>query len=281
MKTFYTLLFVCMVLGLQAQVPIVVKIEQRPSSLGVQPAFEVMVPQATASEAIDLWKETILPKGLFKKNPKMEKVKDEWLVSSVLISDITSSPLNVITQVNSFTGNIYIRIFLQTENGFLGPVGSSPEAVDAATRYIRNYAVDLYRQAVTKELRAEEKELKELQNSLIRLQRNNRNYNDKISDAQKDEKDLKNEALQNEELLRSQQNMITLGNTGTNGGNPTEQLEKQVKETRKDMERNQKDQYKFSRKVSKNEREQRDKISAIERQKMKVEEVRKKLSIIQ
>jgi len=270
-----------MVLGLQAQVPIVVKIEQRPSSLGVQPAFEVMVPQATASEAIDLWKETILPKGLFKKNPKMEKVKDEWLVSSVLISDITSSPLNVITQVNSFTGNIYIRIFLQTENGFLGPVGSSPEAVDAATRYIRNYAVDLYRQAVTKELRAEEKELKELQNSLIRLQRNNRNYNDKISDAQKDEKDLKNEALQNEELLRSQQNMITLGNTGTNGGNPTEQLEKQVKETRKDMERNQKDQYKFSRKVSKNEREQRDKISAIERQKMKVEEVRKKLSIIQ
>jgi len=281
MKTFYTLLFVCMVLGLQAQVLIVVKIEQRPSSLGVQPAFEVMVPQATASEAIDLWKETILPKGLFKKNPKMEKVKDEWLVSSVLISDITSSPLNVITQVNSFTGNIYIRIFLQTENGFLGPVGSSPEAVDAATRYIRNYAVDLYRQAVTKELRAEEKELKELQNSLIRLQRNNRNYNDKISDAQKDEKDLKNEALQNEELLRSQQNMITLGNTGTNGGNPTEQLEKQVKETRKDMERNQKDQYKFSRKVSKNEREQRDKISAIERQKMKVEEVRKKLSIIQ
>jgi len=280
MKTFYTLLFVCMVLGLQAQVPIVVKIEQRPSSLGVQPAFEVMVPQATASEAIDLWKETILPKGLFKKNPKMEKVKDEWLVSSVLISDITSSPLNVITQVNSFTGNIYIRIFLQTENGFLGPVGSSPEAVDAATRYIRNYAVDLYRQAVTKELRAEEKELKELQNSLIRLQRNNRNYNDKISDAQKDEKDLKNEALQNEELLRSQQNMITLGNTGTNGGNPTEQLEKQVKETRKDMERNQKDQYKFSRKVSKNEREQRDKISAIERQKMKVEEVRKKLSSI-
>jgi hypothetical protein len=265
------------VLGLQAQIPIVVKIEQRPSSLGVQPAFEVMVPQATATEAIDLWKKTILPNGLFKKGPKMEKVKDEWLVTNVMISDITTSPLNVITQVSSFTGNIYIRIFLQTENGFLGPVGSSPEAVDAASRYIRNYAVDLYRQAVTKELRLEEKELKEQENSLVRLQRQNRSYNNKITDAQKDEKDLKNEALQNEELLRSQQNMITLGNVATDSSTARDQLEKQVKGTRKDIEKNQKDQYKFSRRVSKNEREQRDKISAIERQKMKVEEVRKKL----
>jgi hypothetical protein len=277
MRTICTLLFVWMVLGSQAQIPIVVKIEQRPSSLGVQPAFEVMVPQATAKEAIDLWKQTIIPKGLFKKVPKMEKVKDEWLVNNVMISDITTSPLNVITQVSSFTGNIYIRIFLQTENGFLGPVGSSMEAVDAANRYIRNYGVDLYRQAVTKELRLEEKELKDLENSLVRLQRQNRGFNNKITDAQKDEKDLKNEALQNEELLRSQQNMITLGNTGTENSTARDQLEKQVKGTRKDIEKNQKDQYKFSRKVSKNEREQRDKISAIERQKMKVEEVRKKL----
>jgi len=264
-----------MVLGIQAQIPIVVKIEQRPSSQGVQPAFEVMVPQATASEAIDLWKETIMPKGLFKKGPKMEKVKDEWLVNNVLISDITSSPLNVITQVSSFTGNIYVRIFLQTETGFLGPVGSSPEAVDAANRYIRNYAVDLYRQAVTKELRQEEKELKELENSLGRLQKQNRSYNKQITEAQKDEKDLKNEALQNEELLRSQQNMITIGNTTAESGK--EELEKQVKGTQKDIDKNQKSQYKYSRKVSKNERDQRDKISAIERQKMKVEEVRKKL----
>lgn len=274
MRTICTLLFVWIVLGIQAQIPIVVKIEQRPSSQGVQPAFEVMVPQATSTEAIDLWKETIMPKGLFKKGPKMEKVKDEWLVNNVLISDITSSPLNVITQVSSFTGNIYVRIFLQTETGFLGPVGSSPEAVDAANRYIRNYAVDLYRQAVTKELRQEEKELKELENSLGRLQKQNRSYNKQITEAQRDEKDLKNEALQNEELLRSQQNMITLGNTAESG---KEQLEKQVKDTHKDIDKNKKEQYKYSRKVSKNEREQRDKISAIERQKMKVEEVRKKL----
>jgi len=126
-------------------------------------------------------------------------------------------------------------------------------------------------------MQLEEKELKEQENSLVRLQRQNRSYNNKITDAQKDEKDLKNEALQNEELLRSQQNMITLGNVATDSSTARDQLEKQVKGTRKDIEKNQKDQYKFSRRVSKNEREQRDKISAIERQKMKVEEVRKKL----
>jgi len=280
MRTIFTLLLGLIMMDLYAQVPIEVKIEQRPSSLGVQPAFEVMVPQATADDAVALWKKTILPGGLFKKEPKMEKVKDEWVVNNVLITDIAVRPLNVFTQVNSFPGNIYVRIFLQTENGFLGSPDSVVGDVDAASRFIRNYAVELYRQAVEKELRKEEKELKELENNLTRLEKQNRNLSEKISDAEKDETDLKNEARQNDELLKNQQNVITLDNTDPNAKNAREQLEKQTKDTEKDIEKSQKDQIKFTKKVSKNEREQRSKTSDLEKQKMRVEEVKKKLNNI-
>jgi hypothetical protein len=280
MRTLFTLLFFLGVMGLKAQVTIEVKIESRPSSLGVQPAFEVMVPQATAGDAIDLWKKTILPGGLFKKQPKMDKVKDEWIVNNVLISDITSMPLNVFTQVNAFTGNIFVRVFLQTDGGFLGSYGSSNEATTAASGFIRNYAVELYRQAVAKELKQEEKKLTDLENDLSRLQRQNKNFGNKITDAQKDEKDLKNEVLQNEELLRNQQNVIQVENTNPGTKTVQEQLEKQVKETEKDLEKTQKSQFRYDKKLSKNDRDQKDKIFEIDRQKGRVAEVRRKLDNI-
>jgi hypothetical protein len=264
-------------LGLKAQVPIEVKVEPRPCSLGVQPAFEVMVPQATPNDAIDLWKKTIIPGGLFKKEPKMDKVKDEWVVYSVIISQVNVLPVNVITQVNSFTGNIFVRIFFQTENGFLGNSGSSNESVTAASNLVRNYAVELYRQAVQKELKEEEKTLKDLENDLSRLQKQSKTYNNKITDAQKDEKDLKNEVLQNEELLRNQQNVIQVESGSPGAKTAQEQLEKQVKDTEKDLEKTQKSQYRFDKKLSKNEVEQKDKAFEIERQKARVEEVKNKL----
>jgi len=280
MRTIVTFVFLLGFLGVAAQVPIEVKIETRPSSLGIQTAFEVLVPQATANDAVDLWKKTIIPGGLFKKEPKMEKVKDEWIVKNVLISDITTLPLNVITQVSTFTGNIYVRIFLQTEGGFLGSSGSSRETTDAAVKFIRNYAVDLYRDAVGKELKQEEKKLKDLENDLEKLFKQNNNYNDKISGARKDERDLKDEARQNEELLKNQENVIQIENSDTKGKTPQEQLEKQIKSTEKDLNKAQKSQSKYSNKLNKNEKAQKDKAREIEKQKKHVEEVRTKLDNI-
>ncbi len=280
MRTLLTLIFIAGFMSVAAQMPIEVKIESRPSSLGIQTAFEVLIPQATTNDAIDLWKKTIIPGGLFKKEPKMEKVKDEWIVNNVLISDITNLPLNVFTQVTSFPGNIYVRIFLQSEGGFLGSSGSSPETTDAAVRFIRNYAVDLYRKTVEKELKVEQKNLKELENDLSKLTKQNKSYNRKISEAQKDERELKVEAVQNEELLKNQENVIELDNPEGKGKTYQEQLEKQAKDTEKDLNKAQKSQKKFNRKVNKNEKAQREKSNEIEKQKIRVEEVKTKLNNI-
>jgi hypothetical protein len=280
MKKFLTFIILFGTLHAIAQVPIEVKIESRPSSQGVQSAFEVMVPQATPKDAIELWQKTIIPKSLFKKEPKMEKVKDEWIVNDLLITDITTMPLNVYTQVNSFTGNIFFRVFLKSESGFLGAQGSSPQTTDAAVKYVRDFAVELYRQAVEKELKQEEKELKGLENNLEKLHKQNKSYNNKITDAQQDEISLKKEAMQNEEILRNQQMVIQLDSSGSKGKTAQEIMEKQAKDTQKDLQKTQKSQVKYSRKFDKNVRDQKSKVAAIEKQKSRVKEVQTKLNNI-
>lgn len=279
MKKLFLILLMVAGLGATAQEPIEVKVEERPSSQGVVTAFEVVVPQATSKDAIELWKKTIMPGGLFKKNPKMEKVKDEWIVRDIVISDITSLPLNVMTQVSSFPGNIYVRVFFQSEGGFLGSPGSSEATTEAATRYVRDYAVELYKQAVEKELKAEEAELRKAENDLNAMQRKNKSFNRKVNDAQKEQGALKEEVNQQEKMLENKE-YINLEVSGNDKRTPQEEMEKELKDTEKDLKKAQKSQSKFERKISKNERSQRNKEDEIAKQKIKVEEVKTKLKNI-
>ncbi len=275
MKNYITLLILLIATTAFAQETLEVKVEDRPSSLGVQTAFEVLVPQATPDEAIDLWKKTITPKKFLKKTPKLEKVKDEWIVNNILIRDITNHPLNVITQVSSFPGHIYIRIFLQSEGGFLGSWGSSQQTTEAAEKFIYNYAIDLYRQAIEKELKQEEKVLKSLEKDQDKLMNKNKKYNEKIDDAQQERTELRGSANYQEQLLKDSKNDRTISDGTTN-----DDLKKELKANKKDLKKAKRAEAKFEKKAKKNMKSQRDKANEIEKQNIKIEEVKIKLENI-
>lgn len=273
MKTIVTFILCFATIVTLAQEPIVVNIEQRPSSQGVQPAFEVAVPQATQREAIDLWKKTVTPSNLFKKTPKMDKEKDEWLVNDVLINDITTRPLNVITQVSDFKDHIYVRIFLYDQEGFLG---ADPSAeTSSAKSYIRNYAVELYKQAVEKELKEEGQTLKALESDLKNLVSKNKSYDNKQADAEQEMAELEKEAKSQQETLDNKGLVLTTDPEGAQ-----EAAEKELKSTQKDLKKADKAAARFKQKARQNERDQKEKEREIERQKKKVEQVRTKLGNI-
>jgi hypothetical protein len=209
----------------------------------------------------------------------MEKQKDEWIVNNVVISEITTTPLNVFTQISSFPENIYIRIFLQSEGGFLGSAGSSPQTTMAANNFIRKYAVDLYKQGVEKELKQEQNKLESLQNDQEKLYRQNKSYNNKIEEAKRDETDLKGEARQNE-MLKNYQDSIQYINLNPTDDKAREKLDKQIKSTEKDLNKRQKAQSKYARKVNDNLKDQRAKAEEIDKQKMQVQQVKIKLDNI-
>lgn len=273
MKTIITWLLSFAAIATLAQEPIEVKVEERPSSQGVQPAFEVAVPQATPREAIDLWKKTITPSKLFRKTPKMDKQKDEWLVNNVLISNIAPQPLDVITQVSDFPGHIYVRVFLYNQAGFLG--ADSSAQTDAAKNYIRNFAVELYRQAVKKELKEEEQTLKGLERDFKSLVRRNKSYNNRQEDAEREKAELEQEAKSHQELLDQKGLVLTNDPEGTR-----EAANKDLKSTEKDIKKAGKAASRFNRKSRKNEKAQGEKEREIEKQKIIVEKVRTKLENI-
>lgn len=273
MKKYITLLFFLVATSLIAQEPIVVTVENRPSSVGIQPAFEVMVPQATPKEAIDLWKKTIVPTALFKKTSKMKKVKDEWLVNNVLINEIAPFPLDVITQLSTFPGHIYVRVFLQTENGFLG--ADSTQQTDTAIRFVRDYGVELYRLVVEKELRAEERELKSLERDLNQLIRKNKSFDRKKEDVERDKETLQEEARYQKEILNSERVVLS-----ENPGSERETAREELKDTEKEIKKARRASSRFDRKTRKNVQDQKSKVREIEKQRIKVEEVQTKLDNI-
>jgi hypothetical protein len=272
----YLLLFFCwLTINAMGQETLEVKIVNRPSSVGIHSAFEVSVPQATTDEAIDLWKKTITPKKLFKKTPKLEKVKDEWRVNDILIDDISNSPLNIITQVASYPGHIYIRIFLQSEGGFLGSEGSSQKTIEAAEQYIYDYAIELYRQAVEKELKEEEKALKSLEKEQDKLVSKNKKYNSKIDDAKKARTEVRGSANYQRKLLKESGNDRVLSQ-----GTTSDDLKKKLKATERDLKKAKRAAAKFEKKAKKNLKSQRDVANEIEKQQIKVEQVKTKLENI-
>lgn len=279
MRLLVALIFLLSGLITMAQDPIEVRIEQRPSSLGVQTAFEMVVPQAKPEEAIELWKKTIIPGGLFKKSPKMVKLKDEWIVKDIQIGDITSLPLNVITQVSSFPGSIYVRIFLQSEGGFLGSSGSSQQTTEAAVSYIRKFGVDLHRLAVGNELKAEEGVMKRLEKDLSKLNRQENKFNRRIRKARNQEDDMRVDAVRSKERLD-----ISTKIAGDEISEATKEshkeMEKEIKSARKDIKKARKAQSKFERKSRKIENKQRDKIHEIEKQRVKMDQIRNRIQNI-
>ncbi len=272
MRNYIVLFFCLFAMNAMGQETLEVKVEDRPSSMGVQTAFEVLVPQATTDEAIALWKKTITPKKLFKKTAKLEKVKDEWLVNNILIKDITSSPLNVITQVSSYPGHLYIRVFLQSEGGFIGSWGSSRQTTEAAEKFIYDYAIDLYRQAVEKELKQEEKVLKTLEKEQDKLMSKHKKYDEKIDEAQQERTELRGSSNYQEQLLKDSKNDRVFSE-----GTTSDDLKKELKANKKDLKKAKRSESKYEKKIKKNMKSQRDKTHEIEKQKIKIEEIKIKL----
>ena len=274
MKLVLSILLLLAFVQLRGQEPIEVKIEDRPSSLGVYPAFEVLVPQATTGEAIDFLKKTIGSRGLFKRNPKLEKVKDEWHVDDVLINSITSKPLDLITQISSFPGHIYVRMFFQNNGKFLGAESDTLQATEAALEFVREYGVDLYILAVEKELKEEERELRKLEKDLKRLSRQNNNYEEKIDDAQSEQKTLDDETDYQRADLRNAKRSEEVS------GEALEEMEKELKSAEKELKKAKRYEARFERKSDKNEKEHREISRLVSKQEEVIERVKEKLENI-
>jgi len=283
MKSLIIILLCTVGLHVFAQDEIVVKMQERPSSKGLQPAFEVEVPQAQADDAIQILENTLSPKrflGIFKKRQRLVQEKDEWIMRNVEIKNIASEPLSVYAQVTSFPERIFVRLFFEGDQGF---VGSSESTInpDRTSQYVRDYGVSVYRDAVEQELKREEGILSQMQNDLKKMGRKQSNTDKRISNMRSSIVELERE---NADLKMRSQRKETVILEGAGAHAMKKQHEKDASQLQKQIRSNERKIRKNSRRISKSERlgnrnlrEQADILNQIDQQKLVIREIESRL----
>ncbi|MFZ5428719.1 MAG: hypothetical protein ACOZDD_00695 [Bacteroidota bacterium] len=282
-------LFILLICPLIAfgQEQITVSIQERPSSQGIQPAFEVEVPQATANDAISILERTLAPRGLFgifSKNPRLVQEKDEWIMRDVEVKKISAQALNVYAQVSAFPERIFIKIFFQEGGVFIGSKESGGATVEDATRFVRDYALAVYRDAVEKELHGEENNLRALERDLRKMGRQQNSNDRKISNMRSDNQDMRSEIRDYEMRLQRKELFDASGNEAQGMLEQHEadakKLRKDIRSNQKKINRNERRINKFERQGNRNLREQGELMNTIDRQKIVVNEIKTKLQNI-
>jgi hypothetical protein len=278
------LIFVLLMLaGLtsMAQEEIIVNMQERPSSQGLQPAFEVEIPQATSPDALRILERTLSPRRLFSKNQKFVQESDEWIMRGVDVKKISSSPLTVIAQVSSFPERIFVRIFLSDDLGFVGSSESMSAKADDASRFVRDYALEVYRDAVEKELRSEQNILRSLEQDLRKMGRRQSSNDRKINNLKSDNLEMRNEIRNYEMRMQRKDSFNATGESAQivleQHETDTKQLQKDIRSNQRKINRNERRISKFERQANRSVRDQRDILDQIDRQKIVVNEVETKL----
>lgn len=283
MKNLIITLLCLLSLPVSAQDEIVVNLQERPSSKGLQPAFEVEVPQAQANDAIQILENTLSPRGflgIFKKRTRLVQEKDEWIMRDIEIKSITSEPLTVYAQVTSFPERIFIRLFFEGRQGFVGSAESAVNT-DRANQYVRDYGVSVYRNAVEKELKQEEYILLQLQNDLNKMGRKKSTSDKRISNLRSNIEELERE---NSDLKMRSQRKETVILNGAGAEAMKKQHDEDVRQLQKQIQSNERKIRKYDRKISgyekkgnRNLRDQADILNQIDQQKLVIGEVENRL----
>lgn len=277
------LVILCLLTGLSAdaQEEIKVTVQERPSSQGIQPAFETEIPQATSADAIRILELTLSPSRIFSKRQKFVQDGDEWIMRDVDIKKISSGPITVFAQVSSFPERIFMKIFLKDSDGFIGVSPETGAKTEDASKLIRDFAVEVYRDAVGKELRNEQVILKSREQDLKKMRRKSSQNERRINGLKSDNIEMRNENREYQMQLGRKENFSTQGENVQiilyQHEIDAKKLEKEIRSNQRNINRNERKISKFERQSTHNLREQGDILNQIDKQKIVVNDIESKL----
>lgn len=194
-------------LQLMAQKPEVSDIEAT-MSLGTRPAYTTKVKDVSEKKAVQVWEDFL--KDEFGAKPKSVKGSDELMAEGAKDKNISKDEFNIYSLTKVSGNDVVITVWFDLGSGFLNKATSSSAHETAKAKLADyNYAVQRYlaSEAVEKEedkLKDAEKVLSRLIDDAESIQKDIRNYEDKIEKAKRDleknktEQDVAKSALDNQ-----------------------------------------------------------------------------------
>ena len=150
-------------------------------SKGEQTAFQVLIPEAKLKNVETGWKKKLKTKS----KAKVEEIGGEYIIYGAIDENIASGGFNVFSKLLETTEGVVLTVwFMRSDSVFISRE-SAPDKSLAVEKYVRDFAVEEYRQVVSGQLNTENKKLSELESDLKQLINNEEKANKKINENER------------------------------------------------------------------------------------------------
>lgn len=144
-----------------AQKELVITESEAPMSVGVKSAYIVVIPQAKLKDVTESFKKYIKTGS----KAKVIDSKTEISIIGAVNSNISALPINVFGKLTETVDGINTTFWVSEGEIFISSA-NSPTKSEAVKKYVRDFAVQEYRNAVQNELKAEQDKAKDAQKLL-------------------------------------------------------------------------------------------------------------------
>ncbi|HXH18636.1 MAG TPA: hypothetical protein VNJ07_06090 [Chitinophagales bacterium] len=149
-------------------------------SRGEQPGLKVDIYEAEKKKVESKWSKAIRKET----KSKVANVNNEISIHGTLLKQISLKPLNVYSIINQYDDHIELNAFFESENSFLTKEKHETEYL-AARKFLRDFAVEAYREVVQMQIKTEEKKLSSLERELDDLVKENDKLHKKINEEKR------------------------------------------------------------------------------------------------
>jgi peptidoglycan hydrolase CwlO-like protein len=240
MKYLFILLFTLIQASMFAQDTLKVIEEERFMSKGNQNGFSVVIPQARLKDVTSSWKKYVREKN----KSDFKEVKGEYILTKTLIPAISADSVMLYTIFTEATNHINLATFITRDDVAFCSSATDKNLSEKIKAYVRTFAVGEYRKAVADELDQEQKKLKDIEENIADLEKENEKMEKKIKSNEREISTIKsnirtneNEQDINEKGMYHQQQLIST----LEKSDLKEEQEKKLKELEKAKKRLQKE----------------------------------------
>lgn len=276
----------------------------RETSNGIQPGFLITVKEANFKTVQKEWEKNIKNSKITDVLKKSElKVQfahkgDEYIADNAIIPSISSRPISVIANITDIKEGIRIIAFFILDSVYISKGNSKEETYLAAQNYMRNFGIKALKQAISSNIDDQEDYLKELENRLIKLRSKKDDYEKGIGKNESNIREMKSSIKTN---LIDQDRQMEIVNLAKDtlytfdkksdeykifkGKLKTEQkeiskLEKNNKSYHAKIKKYELSIEKYKENISLNLKEQKLQKSIIDKQKLNIKAIEKKLQSV-
>ncbi|MEM1322048.1 MAG: hypothetical protein AAGG75_17440 [Bacteroidota bacterium] len=176
-----------------AQIQVEVAEEERAMNLGLNMACIITLENASEKDAEKTW--TKFMKRYGKKTKKVKK-SDEYLTDNATVNGMSNNTVDVYATFDQQGDDVELSVWYDLGGAYLSS-NTHPDRFEAANKMLNDYANQMAKQAVERELENQEKSLKAMAGDLKKMQKDKTSMENDISKYEKKIEEAKAGIAQN------------------------------------------------------------------------------------